>query len=156
MGVCNSKFLNLNSKFTKIVLKFLIEKVCNMKKTRMTHQRRMILEQIETRHNHVTAEAVYERLKAGMPDLSLSTVYRNLKTLADEGKISVSDLGGGLVYEAVDVPHHHLVCLSCDRVQTLNHGLVQPLFDTIQAGGFQVATTHLIIYGYCDQCRKNT
>jgi len=128
-----------------------------MKKTRMTHQRRMILEQIEADHDHMTAEAVYEQLKPGMPDLSLSTVYRNLKTLADEGKISVSDLGAGLVYEAVDhVPHHHLVCLSCNRAQPLDHALVQPLFAAIEAGGFQVATTHLIIYGVCEKCRQNS
>ncbi len=128
-----------------------------MKKTRMTHQRRMILEEIEARHDHATAEAIYEQLKPGMPDLSLSTVYRNLKTLADEGKISVSDLGSGLVYETVEqVPHHHLVCLSCSRVQPLDHVLVQPLFAAIEAGGFQVATTHLILYGYCEKCRNQT
>ena len=128
-----------------------------MKKNRMTHQRRMILAQIETCHDHVTAETVFEQLKPRMPDLSLSTVYRNLKTLADEGKISVSDLGAGLVYETVEqVPHHHLVCLSCSRVQPLDHTLVQPLFDAIEAGGFQVATTHLILYGYCEKCLKDT
>jgi Fe2+ or Zn2+ uptake regulation protein len=128
-----------------------------MKRTRMTHQRRMILEQIEARHDHVTAEAVFEQLKPDMPDLSLSTVYRNLKTLADEGKVSVSDLGTGLVFEAVaQVPHHHLVCLSCGRVQNLEHALIQPLFAAIEAGGFRVATTHLILYGYCDQCQQRT
>jgi Fe2+ or Zn2+ uptake regulation protein len=128
-----------------------------MKKTRLTFQRRMILEQIEARHDHVTAEMVYEQLKPGMPELSLSTVYRNLKTLADEGKVSVSDLGTGLVYEAVArVPHHHLVCLRCSRVQNLDHAVVQPFFASVEAGGFRVATTHLILYGYCDQCQKDT
>ena len=74
----------------------------------------MILEEIEARHDHVTAETVFDRLKPEIPELSLSTVYRNLKTLADEGKVSVSDLGNGLVFEAVEsTPHHHLVCLSC-------------------------------------------
>jgi len=126
-----------------------------MKKTRMTHQRRMILAQLLLRHDHVTAEILYEQLKPAMPELSLSTVYRSLKALADEGKISVSDLGTGLVYEAVEtVPHHHLVCLNCGRVQSLEHALIQPLFAAIEAGGFQVATPHLILYGYCDQCQK--
>ena len=133
----------------------MMRKIKPMKRSRMTHQRRMILEAIETRHDHVTAEAVFERLKPEMPDLSLSTVYRNLKTLAGEGKVSVSDLGSGLVFEAVGgVPHHHLVCLTCGEIQPLDHALVQPLFDAIGAGGFQVATTHLILYGYCEKCRK--
>jgi Fe2+ or Zn2+ uptake regulation protein len=128
-----------------------------MKKTRMTYQRRMILEQVEARHAHVTAEVIYEQLKPAMPELSLSTVYRNLKALADEGKVSVSDLGTGQMYEAVtQVPHHHLVCLNCGRVMTLEHAIVQPLFAAIEARGFQVATPHLILYGHCDQCQKTT
>jgi len=126
-----------------------------MKKNRMTYQRRMILEEIEARHDHVTAEAVYDRLKTALPELSLSTVYRNLKTLADEGKVSVSDLGSGLVYEAVaGTPHHHLVCLTCGRIQPLDHTVVKPLFNTIEELGFRVATTHLCLYGYCDRCQE--
>jgi len=128
-----------------------------MKKSRMTYQRRMILSQVEASHDHITAEIIYEQLKPAMPELSLSTVYRNLKALADEGKVSVSDLGTGLVYEAVAaVPHHHLVCLNCGRVQNLEHALVQPLFAAVAAGGFKVTTTHLILYGYCDQCQEET
>ncbi len=128
-----------------------------MKHTRMTLQRRMILKAIEDLHSHVTAEVVYDQLKVSMPELSLSTVYRNLKTLADEGKVSVSDLGGGLVYETVQsIPHHHLVCLSCSRVFQLDHDRVQPFFTRIEQSGFLVATNHLCIYGYCPECQKTT
>jgi Fe2+ or Zn2+ uptake regulation protein len=126
-----------------------------MKKFRMTHQRRMILEWIETAHDHVTAETIYQELKPEMPDLSLSTVYRDLKVLADEGKVSVSDLGEGLVYEQVnEIPHHHLVCLTCHRIQQIDHILVQPFFNQIENKGFKVATTHLCLFGYCEDCQK--
>ena len=128
-----------------------------MKQTRMTHQRRMILQKIEELPSHVSAELVYDQLKVTMPELSLSTVYRNLKALADEGKVSVSDLGSGLVYEKVQpVPHHHLVCLSCKRVVQLDHARVQPFFAQIEQTGFQVATNHLCIYGYCEDCQKTS
>lgn len=125
-----------------------------MIKTRMTHQRRKILEKMLNQPDHISAETLYNTLKDDLPDLSLSTVYRNLKALADAGKISMSDLGNGLVFERVNlVPHHHLVCLSCHSIQTLDHGLVGPLFKAIEANGFEVATTHLCIYGLCSNCQ---
>ena len=123
---------------------------------RMTQQRKKILEAMQSSHEHTTAESLYEHLKNDLPDLSLSTVYRSLKALADSGVISVSDLGNGMVYELVnEKPHHHLVCLNCHAVQPLDHALVRPLFDQIQAQGFQITTAHLCLYGYCSVCRKN-
>jgi Fe2+ or Zn2+ uptake regulation protein len=121
---------------------------------RMTVQRRKIMEVVAGYPAHISAEDIYCRLKDDMPELSLSTVYRNLKVLADEGKVSVTDLGDGLVYETVtSVPHHHLVCLVCKRVEPLDHALVAPLFAQLEQGGFQVATNHLCIYGVCRACQ---
>ncbi len=126
-----------------------------MTAVRMTIQRRKIMDVVTGYAAHVSAEEIYSRLKGDMPELSLSTVYRNLKVLADEGKVSVTDLGDGLVYEAVsDVPHHHLVCLVCKRVEPLEHDLVAPLFAQLEQRGFQVATNHLCIYGVCRACRE--
>lgn len=126
-----------------------------MHSSRMTVQRRKILETVGSFSDHVSAEEIFARLHPEMPELSLSTVYRNLKVLADEGKVSMTDLGGGLVYEAVrGTPHHHLVCLSCKRILTLDHTLVAPLFAQIEAQGFHVATTHLCLYGICGECQR--
>jgi Fur family transcriptional regulator, ferric uptake regulator len=122
---------------------------------RMTVQRRKILEVVDEAHTHISAEDVHCRLIGEMPELSLSTVYRSLKVLADEGKVSVTDLGNGLVYEAVTgIPHHHLVCLVCKRVEPLDHSLVAPLFARLEEQGFQVATNHLCIYGVCRDCQS--
>jgi Fe2+ or Zn2+ uptake regulation protein len=122
---------------------------------RMTVQRRKILEVVAGVHTHISAEDVHSQLKGEMPELSLSTVYRNLKVLADEGKVSVTDLGDGLVYEAVSAtPHHHLVCLVCKRVEPLEHELVAPFFAQVETRGFHVATNHLCIYGVCRECRE--
>ncbi|HEY3344755.1 MAG TPA: transcriptional repressor [Anaerolineaceae bacterium] len=126
-----------------------------MTQMRMTVQRRKILEAVAGVHTHISAEEIHCRLIGEMPELSLSTVYRNLKVLADAGKVSVTDLGNGLVYEAVtSIPHHHLVCLMCKRVEPLDHLLVAPLFAELEQQGFQVATNHLCIYGVCRACQS--
>ena len=119
----------------------------------MTIQRRKILSAIQAMDGPVSADAIYQQLKPELPELSLSTVYRDLKTLASMGKVSANHLGQGWVFEAVgETPHHHLVCLGCGAVETLAHDLVQPLFDQI-VQGYPVTPSYLCIYGYCARCR---
>jgi Fe2+ or Zn2+ uptake regulation protein len=126
------------------------------RKTRNTVQRRKILIAVRDSGTHVTAETVYERVKIELPEISLSTVYRNLKTLADQGKVSATDLGSGMVFEAVqEGAHHHLVCLGCNRIIPFNHSFVEPLFQEIEKQGFELVTSHLALYGYCPNCQKS-
>jgi hypothetical protein len=51
-----------------------------IRKRRNTIQRRKTLSTVQKMNSHVTAEDVYERLHVEMPEISLSTVYRNLKS----------------------------------------------------------------------------
>ena len=125
-----------------------------IRKRRNTIQRRKILLAVQKLEGHATAEELYERLHVEMPEISLSTVYRNLKTLADEGLVSVTDLGNGLEFEAVEGPGpHHLVCLNCKKVIPLDHAYVDPFFRRIEQQGFKLVTSHLALYGYCADCQ---
>ena len=54
---------------------------------RMTGQRRLILEAVLRADDHPTAMQVYDRVAASMPNVSLTTVYRNLNRLTADGKI---------------------------------------------------------------------
>ncbi|MBC2744327.1 MAG: transcriptional repressor, partial [Desulfosarcina sp.] len=53
------------------------------KKTRMTRQRRVILEEIRRYNNHPAADEIYERVRKQLPRISLGTVYRNLDVLCE-------------------------------------------------------------------------
>jgi Fe2+ or Zn2+ uptake regulation protein len=78
-----------------------------------------------------------------------------LKALADEGLVSVTDLGNGMVFEAIQTKsHHHLVCLNCKKVIPLDHTYVEPFFNRIEEHGFQLVTSHLALYGYCNDCQS--
>jgi len=127
-----------------------------MPKHRMTIQRRKIISALESMGTHVTAEMVYASLHSDMPDLSLSTVYRNLKTLSRQGQVSVSDMDGNLVFETIgQTPHHHLICLGCHSILELDHDMVDTLFKQIEQNGFKVTTSHLVLYGFCSRCRQS-
>jgi Fe2+ or Zn2+ uptake regulation protein len=126
-----------------------------MTKPRMTVQRRKIFSAIANMDSHVTAEIIYGFLHKEMPELSLSTVYRNLKALSSQGLVSASDLDGKLVFEAVgQTPHHHLVCMGCHSIVELDHKMVETLFHQIEKNGFKVTTSHLVLYGFCQRCQS--
>ena len=54
---------------------------------RYSKQRELILNQVQTRSDHPTANAIYAALREVCPGLSLGTVYRNLNCLVDTGSI---------------------------------------------------------------------
>ena len=52
-----------------------------------SHQRVLIKEILKNRSDHPTADMVYDTAREREPQISLGTVYRNLKTLAESGEI---------------------------------------------------------------------
>ena len=54
--------------------------------TRNTIQRALVLEAVQSLHNHPTSADVYEVVRARHPNISRATVYRNLGVLANRGK----------------------------------------------------------------------
>lgn len=117
----------------------------------------LILDLLAEKQAHFTAQEVYTHLKPRLPAVNPSTVYRALERMTHAGKVSVSDMGtGAVVYESVGgEPHHHLVCENCHQVITIKNALIQPLFDDIaQRYTFAMTTNHLILFGYCSDCRE--
>lgn len=116
----------------------------------------VILEILNKEQAHLTSHEVYEQIRSRLPAVNPSTVYRALERLANNGRISISDMGlGSEVYESVENGiHHHLVCQKCKRVITMDNHQVSQFFDEIeQKYHFSILTNHLILFGICDQCR---
>jgi len=116
-----------------------------------------ILKVLDEHHAHLTAAQVYEHIRRNLSAVNRSTVYRALKRLVDAGEVTISDMGmDALVYERrTDTPHHHLVCPTCGRIFTLGDGEVRGFFKEVEsAHHFQLVTSHLILYGICEDCQK--
>jgi len=116
----------------------------------------VIIEVLSREHAHLTSLQVYEELRRRLPAVNPSTVYRALERLAENGKVSVSDIGtGAAVYEIVGGDrHHHLVCQKCGSVSTIGDEEVQKFFTGIETKNhFQIITNHLILFGICSVCR---
>jgi Fur family ferric uptake transcriptional regulator len=123
---------------------------------RLTSARAIVLETLEAGEQHLSTQEVYERAKTHLPSLNISTVYRALEYLAEQGLISVSDLGRGTpVYQAISEGlHHHLVCQECGAVFQLDHQQVKEFFDHIsKKNDFKIRTNHLVLFGICKRCQ---
>jgi len=123
---------------------------------RLTPQRRLILQVLEESDGHLDADALYDRVKARDPDVSLATVYRTLAVLREIGLVEEHRLGQDHGhYEAVrQEPHYHFTCLRCGKVIEFDTPLVSQIGqDLCEQEGVRVSNTYLHVSGYCAQCR---
>ena len=58
------------------------------KSVRITETRRAVLSYLVKSQEHPSADAIYQDLKPAFPNMSLATVYNNLKVLIEEGFVS--------------------------------------------------------------------
>jgi Fur family ferric uptake transcriptional regulator len=124
---------------------------------RATPQRAIIFEAIEKLEGHITAEDIYEKIKAVNAYISLATVYRTLELLQELNLITPTNLGGSQTYFALKDhgSHHHLVCLQCGGIEEFSDGLFNPVRIKLEkAYGFQVRTDHMSLFGVCKKCRE--
>ncbi len=63
------------------------------RKKRMTKQRKIILDVLKNTTSHPTADWIYDQVREVLPNISLGTVYRNLKVLKEMGEIMELDFG---------------------------------------------------------------
>jgi Fur family ferric uptake transcriptional regulator len=119
---------------------------------RLTPQRLMVLEAIHSAPSHISAEEIYEQVRAKYPEVNISTVYRTLELMKKLGLVTETDMGEGILrYHHSDKGHHHhLVCRKCGRVFDLDESVLDSLKDTlIREYGFLPDLRHIAIFGQC-------
>jgi len=121
---------------------------------RMTHQRKVILEELRKVVTHPSAYEVYEMVRKRLPRISLGTIYRNLEILSENGEIQKLEFGCTLKhFDGIAENHYHIRCIHCDRVVdapadfdvAVNH-------DLINATDFKIIGHNLELIGICPDC----
>jgi len=122
----------------------------------MTRQRRVILEQMQTPGEHLTADEVYERVRRRLPNISLGTVYRNLNLLSSTGQIKKLNLGGTQSwYDGGMHRHYHVRCVRCDKLSDVSAALFDDLDAAVNPSSDYVIIGHeLEFQGICPDCRR--
>lgn len=117
----------------------------------------IILDILNEEHTHLTSLEVFTEARKRLPAVNQSTIYRSLERMADNGIVSISDMGtGSMVYELVNTDkHHHLVCQSCGKIFTIEHDQVAQFFASVEnKNDFKLLTNHLVLFGICTNCRN--
>ena len=118
-------------------------------------KRNAILACLRQSEAHPSAEELYHSLQKEHSDISLASVYRNLKLFKDEGLIvSLGSVNGVERLDGRVDPHAHFMCTSCGAVmdvpevevpQSVSHAAAQSL-------GGRVDGTRLVLTGICKNC----
>lgn len=124
--------------------------------SRMTNQRRVILEELSRVCSHPTADEIHAMVRKRLPRISLGTVYRNLEVLSDGGFIQKLDVGGPQkLYDAVVDRHYHIRCVRCNRVDDID---IRPMaeFEGLieKASGYRIVGHRTLFLGVCKGCKE--
>lgn len=120
---------------------------------RYSHQRELILREVLSRTDHPTAEQICSSLRSECPRLSLGTVYRDLNTLVEIGKVRrVSIPGEADRFDSRTDSHQHLYCRVCHKVETINlpEENLRALVDSYP--DLEVEDYSLTVFGRCKDC----
>ena len=125
-------------------------------KRRNTQQRNIIYDIVASTNTHPTADWIYEQAKKQIPNISLGTVYRNLKVLVEEGKILEINDGKVSRFDANVSPHHHFKCEKCGNLYDIEEGeLLYINKDIAQKKGYTVNSSFVVLYGICPKCNTH-
>ncbi len=117
-----------------------------------THQRQVLYRALAESDEHLSPEALYEKVKSEIPAISLATVYRNVKIFKKYGILEeVTPLHESYRLDPNLTDHHHLVCRTCQSILDIPADDIEPIrFRKGLPAGFQVERYEIL--GLCSDC----
>ncbi|MCZ2203920.1 Fur family transcriptional regulator [Bartonella sp. A05] len=117
---------------------------------RVTRQRRIILDVLTDTDDHPNAFEIFQRVNEIDPNISLSTVYRTMKTLEENGTIHRHAFSGGPSrFEQADGEHHdHLIDIETGQVIEFQCDIIEKIQEEIASSlGYDIIHHRLELYG---------
>ena len=122
--------------------------------SRQTRQREVVLEVVRSTMDHPTADWVYRQARRRLPRISLATVYRNLRRLAEEGLIREVHSAGQSRFDCNTGRHYHIRCVNCGRMGDLPLSVDEGLErEAGRATNYRIVGHDVEIQGVCPACQ---
>ena len=126
----------------------------NTVKQRQTVQKSTILDVLRSTISHPNADWVFKEVRKTIPNISLGTVYRNLKSLTSDGYINEILTEKNVAHYDADMStHSHFICKVCEHIIDL------PEFDItgnyLQEHHFKTERINIEVYGVCPKCLQS-
>lgn len=124
--------------------------------SRKTKQKVAILRVLKATDHHPTAEWVYGRVRQEISNISLGTVYRDLKSLIKEDEISEVGIGGTQGrFDGTAENHYHFRCRQCNRILDIAEPVDREIDGRLaQKTGLKVFGHRLEFQGLCNDCQS--
>ena len=128
---------------------------------RSTRQKNLILRCLNAaKGDHLTAEALVDRLKASGTPVSKATVYRFLAELEEAGRVRRyrgPDGGPALIEYSGDATEdeedYHLLCETCGTMLHINSEPLREAFHRFaDENDHAIDESRLVLYGRCPGC----
>ena len=117
---------------------------------RLTPQRKEVYEVLLQQRDHPTAEEVFIRAKADMPDISMATVYNCLTALVKCGLVRQVSLERGAARFCPNMREHcHFYCDRCEQVFDIDFSAEAAVS---LPRGFRGERYDMAIHGVCPGC----
>ena len=127
-----------------------IIKRCEQNGLRMTEQRRIVAQVLDTSHDHPDVEELYARASKLDPKISIATVYRAVKLFEESGILEKLEFGDGRArYEDADRDHHdHLIDVKSGEIIEFVDEEIEKLQEKIaDKYGYRLVDHRLELYG---------
>ncbi|MGN1378816.1 MAG: Fur family transcriptional regulator [Bacilli bacterium] len=120
-------------------------------------QREIILEIIKKKKSHPTAQDIYESVHKYYPNISRSTIYRNIGILVDNKillKLKIQN--GADRFDYIYEKHYHSICEKCGKVFDFKYdfNISKIKNEVLKQTGVISNINSLTIYGICEDCNK--
>ena len=125
---------------------------------KLTPQRCVVIQAIASGQEHLTPNAIYEKVHQGRPSIGLVTIYRTLDILAKLRLICELHAGDSCRSYTISAPehHHHLICSKCGTVADfIGYDLSELEQRLSLETGFKVEDHLLEFIGLCQNCQQN-
>ncbi|MER0122523.1 Fur family transcriptional regulator [Streptococcus sp. ZJ93] len=126
------------------------------KGVRMTETRKAVIRYLIDSSDHPSAEMIYKDLRPNYPNMSLATVYNNLKVLVEEGFVTELKRNNDTTtyYDFMGHDHLNVICERCGKITDLIAENMPSLEHQVEAQtGYQITKELLTIYGICPDCQ---
>lgn len=138
----------------KAVRRAEIETICRQYSLPLTAQRRAVLETLP-KLNHPTVDEIWDEVAKSMPEVSRTTIYRILETLAGLKIIrKVCHPGAVVRYEDKTARHHHLLCIHCGKMSDFDNPALDHIAFPGKESGFRIEDYSIQFRGLCVECVK--
>jgi Fur family ferric uptake transcriptional regulator len=119
--------------------------------------RRAVVELLGRQQCCLTAQEIFDQLRAAGRAVGIASVYRVLEQLSKDGFVQRIDIGAGTTrFEPIHTDgehHHHLVCDDCGKVEAFADDQLELTLRKVESRtGYSVAGHDVVLRGACSDC----